>query len=132
MFQIGTTPTRRPKNRKRDAQSGFLDICIKALKATSQLSEFDAVGINVGKKLAKMDAIQALYAESLINDVLRKGVLKQLTEESSVCDGGCKYAASVYSPPSVSSFTSVTHASTSKCIPADKEPAHDETQKSLN
>ena len=35
--------------------------------------------MNVGKKLARMDPVQAIYAESLVNEVLRKGLLGQLT-----------------------------------------------------
>ena len=45
--------------------------------------------MNVGKKLAKMDPLQAIYAESIINNVLRKGLLKKLTEDTDLCDSNC-------------------------------------------
>lgn len=40
-------------------------------KTNEDLSEFDVVGMNVAKKLAKMDPVQAILAESMINNVLR-------------------------------------------------------------
>ncbi|KOB64786.1 Uncharacterized protein OBRU01_23679 [Operophtera brumata] len=50
------------------------------------LSEYDAVGINVAKKLAKMDPNQAIYAESIINNVLRKGLQKRLRDDTDLCN----------------------------------------------
>lgn len=47
-------------------------MCATTLKSNSQpLNEFDAVGINVSKKLAKMEPLQAVYAKSLINGIIR-------------------------------------------------------------
>lgn len=43
----------------------------------------------MAKKLTKMDPVQAIYAESLINNILRKGLLKKLTEETDICDNYC-------------------------------------------
>ncbi|CAG4990249.1 unnamed protein product [Colias eurytheme] len=58
-----------------------------------------------------MDKVQALYAESLIHTVLRKGILKQLTETTDICDKECNktvvYHAAYISRPSSSSTPSV-------------------------
>lgn len=43
----------------------------------------------MAKKLAKMDSLQAIYAESIINNVLRRGLLKKLTEDTDLCDHNC-------------------------------------------
>lgn len=51
--------------------------CTDALK--SQIDEYEAIGLNVAAKLRKMDANQAILAESVINKVLYKGMFKQLT-----------------------------------------------------
>lgn len=54
-----------------------------------ELSEFELTGMNIAKKLARMDETQAIYAESLINNVIRKGLLKKLKEETDLCDNLC-------------------------------------------
>ncbi|RVE42559.1 hypothetical protein evm_012792 [Chilo suppressalis] len=51
-----------------------------------ELTEFDAIGINTAIKISKMDSIQAIYAESLITNVLRRGLLNKLTDETHLCD----------------------------------------------
>lgn len=48
------------------------------------MNEWEAVGVNVFKKLQRMDPHQALYAESLITKVLRLGLLQSLTPETDV------------------------------------------------
>ncbi|CAK1584502.1 unnamed protein product [Parnassius mnemosyne] len=78
--------------RKRKVASSFqaelLKVCANTMKANSkELTEFDAVGINIAKKMAKMDPLQAIYAESIINNVLLRGLLKKLTEETNLCNG---------------------------------------------
>ncbi|CAG4937929.1 unnamed protein product [Parnassius apollo] len=61
------------------------------MKANSkELTECDAVGINIAKKMAKMDPLQAIYAESIINNVLRRGLLKKLTEKTNLCNRCCR------------------------------------------
>lgn len=58
------------------ANLDFKQECQKALKqSTNQTTEYEAVGINVAKKLDKMDNTQAICAETLINLVLQKGLL---------------------------------------------------------
>lgn len=46
--------------------------------------EFDAFGVTVAAKLRKMDDKQRLLSEVLITDILFKGMMKKLTEESSI------------------------------------------------
>lgn len=53
------------------------------------ITEHEAVGINVAKKLAKMNATQAIYAESIINNVLRRGLQQKLNDDTDLCDVGC-------------------------------------------
>lgn len=66
------------QKRKNDQQlNTFMATCTDALK--SQIDEYEAIGLNVAAKLRKMDANQAILAESVINKVLYKGMFKQLT-----------------------------------------------------
>ncbi|XP_071444195.1 uncharacterized protein [Hetaerina americana] len=44
-----------------------------------EINEYEAIGVSVAAKLQRMDPIQAVYAESLIIQVLCKGLLKSLT-----------------------------------------------------
>jgi ABC-type cobalamin transport system ATPase subunit len=50
------------------------------------MREYDAFGIHVSKKLAKMDPVQAVYAKSLISGNIRKGLLKTLTDDTDFCE----------------------------------------------
>ncbi|RLU23308.1 hypothetical protein DMN91_003512 [Ooceraea biroi] len=63
---IGTVVKPAVKSKKRkiaDSHTEFLEMCTATLKANNQpINEFDAIGINVSKKLAKME--QAVYAEN--------------------------------------------------------------------
>lgn len=45
--------------------------------------------MNVAKKLSKMDPVQAILAESLINNVLRQGLLKELNKNTDICNSSC-------------------------------------------
>lgn len=78
-------------------------MCADTIKSNSkELTEFDVVGINMAKKMAKMDPLQAIYAESIINNVLRRGLLSKLTEDTNLCDG-CRR---IETPSSVQSYVS--------------------------
>lgn len=48
------------------------------------MNEWEAVGVNVFKKLQRMEPNQALYAESVITKVLRLGLLHSLTPDTDV------------------------------------------------
>ncbi|XP_069835392.1 uncharacterized protein [Dendropsophus ebraccatus] len=56
--------------------------------------EYDAFGITVASKLRKMEEKQRLVAEVLIMDVLYKGMLNQLSEESYIADYPIQYYSS--------------------------------------
>ncbi|XP_075698220.1 uncharacterized protein LOC142663446 isoform X2 [Rhinoderma darwinii] len=56
--------------------------------------EFDAFGITVASKLRRMEEKQRLVAEVLIMDVLYKGMLNQLSEESYIADYPIHYYSS--------------------------------------
>lgn len=92
-----TSPAPRKKRKSAPHQEDFFRTCTETLKSSNrELTEFDAVGINVGKKLAKMDVVQAIYAESLISEVLRKGLLKQLSPQTNLSD---RYCATIMGSP---------------------------------
>lgn len=56
------------------------------MKERDKPDEFDAVGINVGAKLKRMNPDQQLLAESLINKVLFMGLFNELTRTTEVSD----------------------------------------------
>ncbi|KAJ8722591.1 hypothetical protein PYW07_003771 [Mythimna separata] len=66
------------------------EVTADPLRANAEsLSDFYIAGMNVAKKLAKMDPLQAIYAESLVNNVLTKGLLNKLKEDIDLCDNHC-------------------------------------------
>ncbi|KAM4032669.1 uncharacterized protein ACNLHF_019857 isoform 2-T2 [Anomaloglossus baeobatrachus] len=56
--------------------------------------EYDAFGVTVASKLRRMEEKQRLVAEVLIMDVLYKGMLNQLSEESYIADYPIHYYSS--------------------------------------
>ncbi|XP_073483708.1 uncharacterized protein [Aquarana catesbeiana] len=104
--------------------------------------EFDAFGVTVAAKLRKMDEKQRLLSEVLITDILFKGMMKKLTEETSIslfqsphfscqipgCSSSVDYAFSSSHQPTLlrQEFVSLNHeynctstparASTSFCL----------------
>lgn len=73
-----------------DCSGEFVEMDSTILETTSHSKdELDAIGVNVSKKLARMEPLQALFAEYLINGILHKGLLNQLTEENDICGAGC-------------------------------------------
>lgn len=74
-----------------DTQLEFMKVCTAALKTqnVTDVSECEAIGITVTKKLGRMEPIQMVYAESIINTVLRRGLLNTLTDDTNVCDNKC-------------------------------------------
>lgn len=50
----------------------------QALSQSTEINEYDAIGINVAAKLKKMENKQSIYADLLINKVLSKGLLGTL------------------------------------------------------
>ncbi|CAI9597420.1 unnamed protein product [Staurois parvus] len=104
--------------------------------------EFDAFGVTVAAKLRKMDEKQRLLSEVLITDILFKGMMKKLTEETSIslfqsphyscqipgCSNSVDYAFSSAHQPTLlrQDFVSLNHeynctstparASTSFCL----------------
>lgn len=74
-----------------DTQLEFMKVCTAALKTqnVTDVSECEAIGITMTKKLGRMDPIQMVYAESVINTVLRRGLLNTLTVDTNVCDNKC-------------------------------------------
>lgn len=66
--------------------------------STSSLpaTEFDAVGVSIAKKLQRMHPTQAIFAESIINQVLTKGLLGTLTDNTKLYNG--RYSEPFRSP----------------------------------
>lgn len=70
-----------------DRNADFMKICTTALTKEVEVREYDAIGINVGSKLKKMDENQRIYAELLINKTLRgRGLLKSLTPHTNLTE----------------------------------------------
>lgn len=83
--EVFATP--KVAKRKALAKTDFMKVCQRALEmSSSETTEYEAVGINVGKKLEKMNTTQAIYAESLINIILSKGLLNQLTPNTVITE----------------------------------------------
>lgn len=45
-------------------------------------NEYEAFSVNIAAKLQKMDEMQRIFAESLISQIMYKGLLKQLDENT--------------------------------------------------
>lgn len=64
-----------------------MQVCKRALETSNiEPTEYEIVRMNVGKKLAKMTSSQAIFAETLINLILTKGLLNQLTANTVICE----------------------------------------------
>lgn len=59
-----------------------MNACTTALNKDVEITEFDAVGINVAQKLKKMDQKQSIYADMLISRILGRGLLNSLTDQT--------------------------------------------------
>lgn len=59
-----------------------MNACTTALNKDVEITEFDAVGINVAQKLKKMDQKQSIYADMLISRILGRGLLNSLTAQT--------------------------------------------------
>ena len=96
---LNNTATRKRGKKRKPEQdaSEFYRTCTEALQAPSiskvDISEFEAIGIKVGKQLQRMDTEQAIYAESIITAVLRRGLLKSLKPRTDLCDNNCNVIA---------------------------------------
>ncbi|XP_047992816.1 uncharacterized protein LOC125231411 [Leguminivora glycinivorella] len=98
--ESASTPRRNKRKASDNYQAESFKVRADTLKSNhEELSEFELAGMNVAKKLAKMDPVQAIYAESIINNVLCKGLLKKLTEDTDLCDNYCN--KNVRTPTSV-------------------------------
>ncbi|GLV33250.1 hypothetical protein CBL_08418 [Carabus blaptoides fortunei] len=72
----------------------FMRACTNALTSgNAEVTEYEAVGISVAKKLARMDASQAIYGEYLINNILKRGLLNTLHPHTDICDNLCSRTA---------------------------------------
>ncbi|XP_040285252.1 uncharacterized protein LOC120998601 isoform X3 [Bufo bufo] len=80
-------PIPMPSQKKRKPVSDDLSrqlLSEAAAVLNQKEDEFDAFGVTVAAKLRKMDDKQRLLSEVLITDILFKGMMKKLTEESSI------------------------------------------------
>ncbi|XP_075070944.1 uncharacterized protein LOC142159944 [Mixophyes fleayi] len=87
------TPMRKQKKRKiykdDDLSNELLSQAAAILSKNND--EYDAFGITVASKLRRMDEKQRLIAEVLITDILYKGMLNQLNEETYVAEYSDQY-----------------------------------------
>lgn len=61
-----------------------MKVCTQALSQNTELSEHDAIGVNVAAKLKWMENKQSIYADLLINKILAKGLLGTLTSSTDI------------------------------------------------
>ncbi|KAJ8725750.1 hypothetical protein PYW08_003933 [Mythimna loreyi] len=88
-IETDTTPYLH-RNKRKFVPFQQREVAVDPLRAnTETLSEFDIAGMNIARKLAKMDPLQAIYAESLINNVLTQGLLHKLKEDMDLCGNHC-------------------------------------------
>lgn len=64
----------KKKQKASDRQEEFFKICTQAL-TKDDVTEYDAIGINVASKLKRMNQTQSIYADLLINKILTQGLL---------------------------------------------------------
>ncbi|XP_063538518.1 uncharacterized protein LOC134747811 [Cydia strobilella] len=108
-----------------DTQIKLMKVCTEALKR-KEITEFEGFAISVAKKLEKMNSIQALYAESLIHSVLRKGLLNRLTEETDICDKLCNKNVSFSPRLTPSTSSDLPEAAYQVIQNEDTEPLHED------
>ncbi|XP_069692676.1 uncharacterized protein [Periplaneta americana] len=78
---------KKRKTMEADTQTEIMKACTSTTKISpTEISEFEAIGVNVTKKLQRMDPVQALHAECLIQEVLRKGLLRSLSENTIISE----------------------------------------------
>ncbi|CAH1986968.1 unnamed protein product, partial [Acanthoscelides obtectus] len=103
-----TSPTAfKPASNKRSktskqnkTQTDFMNYCKNQLESKNEIDEFDAAAISWAKKIKKMNPTQAIYADMLINQVLNKGLLNQLTETTIIMQQS-PVPLPLFSPPSL-------------------------------
>lgn len=83
-FQPSPQISGKRKRKITDRREEFSKVCTKAL-TTNDITEYDAIVINVAAKLKRMNQTQYIHAESLINKILTQGLLGTLTSESDIC-----------------------------------------------
>lgn len=68
----------------------FMRTCTEVLQqpplSKLDVSEFEAIGIKVSKQLQRMSPYQAILADSLISNVLKRGLLNTIRDETTLCD----------------------------------------------
>lgn len=76
--------SRKRKKLEKEETQDFLRTCTSALGREND--EFEAVGVNVAAKLKRMDSTQQIYAELLIQKILAKGLLGNLSEITDISE----------------------------------------------
>lgn len=67
------------------------------------IDEFDAASISWAKKLKRMNPTQAIYADMLINQIVNKGLLNELTNTTVITDQLTSAPTTPFSPYSAAS-----------------------------
>lgn len=89
------------KKKLSQAHEDFMLSCTNALNHSPD--EMEAVGISIAAKLRRMDDFQRILAENLVNKILMKGLLKELTRETDIVEP--VYNSIVLNVPSTSNDT---------------------------
>lgn len=63
-----------------------MNVCSTALSQKDEVDEFMAIAINIAAKLKKMSSEQAYLSESLIHQILTKGLFNELTRTTVITE----------------------------------------------
>ncbi|KAB0803060.1 hypothetical protein PPYR_00030 [Photinus pyralis] len=94
MKSLSTTPRQKKKTTIKKRNEEFMEFCKQQLQAHNDIDEYDAVGISWAKKLKRMNPEQAVYAESLINSIVSRGLLNKLSDAVTLSDANEQRPAS--------------------------------------
>nr|CAH7733452.1 unnamed protein product [Callosobruchus chinensis] len=92
VFKSPTTSSNQPLSKKRKANDHatymkkFMSVCTNALTQKEEVDEFMAIAINIAAKLKKMTSEQAYLSESLITQIITKGLFSKLTHNTIVTE----------------------------------------------
>lgn len=87
LFKKKKTSCKEQNCFREDQELAFMNACTTELnRRDNECNEFQAVGINVAAKLEKMMHTQQMYAELLINKVLFKGLMGNLTQNTELSE----------------------------------------------
>lgn len=105
-------------------QQQLMKACTEALKRSNVDTESEAFGQLVAAKHSKLSAEQRMYAESLISNILYKGITNKLSDQTTVIDNTPTPVSSYQPSPTVLSPSILSRHSTETIISEQEEISH--------